>query len=120
DEEDSIWAYVDRTAEWYLHHFYSHQPDPNTANPKVRDAIAKTMGFWLQAGVDGFRVHAVRYLMGPAARSDREQPAFSEPQAYLRALRQFLHRRNGSAILLGEVYLPHADQIAFFGGRDGD
>ncbi len=120
DEEDSIWAYDDRTEEWYLHHFYSHQPDLNTANPKVRDAIAKTMGFWLQVGVDGFRVDAVPYFLGDAGMSDRQQHDFSEPHAYLRALRQFLQRRNGNAILLGEVNLPYADQLDFFGGQDGD
>ena len=50
DKEDSIWELDERTGEWYLHHFYSHQPDLNFANPEVRDHIAKSIGFWLRAG----------------------------------------------------------------------
>ena len=37
DKEDSLWEQDDKTGEWYLHHFYKHQPDLNTANPEVRD-----------------------------------------------------------------------------------
>ena len=55
DAEDSIWTKDSRTGQWYLHHFYSHQPDLNIANPEVRDEIAKIAGFWLELGVDGFQ-----------------------------------------------------------------
>jgi len=48
DEEDSIWTKDDRTGEWYLHHFYAHQPDLNLANPDVMDEILRTVGFWLE------------------------------------------------------------------------
>ena len=41
DAEDSIWAYDEKAGQWYLHHFYSHQPDLNIANPPVRDEIAE-------------------------------------------------------------------------------
>ncbi|NKX50294.1 hypothetical protein HER39_06865, partial [Arthrobacter deserti] len=43
--------------------FYKHQPDLNVANPAVRDHIAKAMGFWLQLGLDGFRVDAVPFFI---------------------------------------------------------
>ena len=58
-----------RTGQWYLHHFYSHQPDLNIANPEVRDEIAKIVGFWLELGVDGFRVDAVPFLIETGATS---------------------------------------------------
>src|SRR5690606_34558593 len=63
DAEDGIWTLDERTSEWYLHHFYSHQPDLNVANPAVRDEIMKVVGFWLELGVDGFRVDAVPFFL---------------------------------------------------------
>ena len=54
-QEKGIWEYDERSGEYYLHRFYKHQPDLNVANPAVRDEIAKTMGFWLELGLSGFR-----------------------------------------------------------------
>ncbi|MFC4554633.1 alpha-amylase family protein [Georgenia faecalis] len=118
DEEDSIWELDERTGEWYLHHFYAHQPDLNVANPRVQEAIAKAMGFWLQLGFDGFRVDAVPYFLNDG--TGVEVGALAEPHEYLRSLRTFLARRNGSAILLGEVNVPYPKQPAYFGGKEGD
>jgi glycosidase len=56
DKEDSNWAFDEKAGRWYMHSFYSHQPDLNVANPRVRDEIAETIGFWLQQGLSGFRV----------------------------------------------------------------
>jgi trehalose synthase len=120
DKEDSIWELDERTGEWYLHHFYRTQPDLNIANPLVRDEIAKLMGFWLELGVSGFRVDAVPFLISTAGASKEEKRAFSDPHAYLRALRSVVARRTGDGVLLGEVNLPHEQQREFFGGGDGD
>ena len=49
DKETSNWAYDDEAGQYYLHRFYSFQPDLDTANPAVRDEIARIMGFWLRA-----------------------------------------------------------------------
>ncbi|WP_322411305.1 alpha-amylase family protein [Microbacterium invictum] len=111
-EADGIWELEEKTGEWYLHSFYEHQPDLNIANPKVRDEIAKTVGFWLQLGVSGFRVDAVPSLL--------EIPEMADPHQYLRSVRQFLQRRSSEAILLGEVNLPYDEQVVYFGGEDGD
>jgi trehalose synthase len=120
DQEDSIWQLDERTGEWYLHRFYRHQPDLNVANPAVRDEIAKVMGFWLELGLSGFRVDAVPYLLGTEGVAERAEEQFADPHEYLRALRAFLGRRTGDGVLLGEVNLPFAEQVAFFGGDDGD
>lgn len=123
DEEDGIWTHDERTGEWYLHHFLHTQPDLNTANPDVRDAIAKMMGFWLQLGVDGFRVDTVPFALNQATTQGRDNHDLEEPHDYLRTLRSFLQRRasgKGTAIMLGEVNLPHEEQVDFFGGADGD
>ncbi|MEE6271862.1 alpha-amylase family protein [Georgenia wangjunii] len=117
DKEDSIWEHDPTTDEWYLHHFYSHQPDLNVANPKVKEAIAKAMGFWLQVGFDGFRVDAVPFFLNEGG---VEQGDLEQPHEYLRAMRTFLSRRSGQAVLLGEVNVPYPEQVAYFGGKEGD
>ncbi|HEU5084732.1 MAG TPA: alpha-amylase family protein [Acidimicrobiales bacterium] len=117
DAEDSIWTRDDKTGEWYLHHFYSHQPDLNIGNPAVREEIAKIAGFWLQVGVDGFRVDAVPFLIETEA-TDASGELSLDPHELLRDLRAFMSRRRGDSVLLGEVNLPPEDLVAFFG--DGD
>jgi glycosidase len=62
----------------------------------------------------------VPFFLNDVGMSDREKADFSRPHEYLRALRRFLHRRSGNAVLLGEVNLPYPDQVEFFGGQDGD
>jgi trehalose synthase len=119
DAEDSIWEKDDRTGQWYLHHFYSSQPDLNVANPQVREEIARTLGFWLQLGVSGFRVDAVPFLFQQDDYPGAEDRGF-EPMRYLGDVRGFVSRRLGDAVLLGEVNLPYDGQKSFFGGDDGD
>jgi trehalose synthase len=116
DAEDSIWAWDDRAEQWYLHHFYSHQPDLNIGNRKVRDEIAKIVGFWLQLGVDGFRVDAVPFLIDTSEVGDVNL----DPHEILKHLRAFISRRRGDGMLLGEVNLPPEQLIDFFGGDDAD
>ncbi|MDY0914047.1 alpha-amylase family protein [Rathayibacter festucae] len=111
DVEDGVWFFDEEAGQYYLHNFYRHQPDLNTDNPAVRDEIAKLVGFWLQLGVDGFRVDAVPYLIEPGARDEHE---------WLRLLRRFISRRSGEAMLLGEVDTTREEQLAFFGGEDAD
>ena len=119
DVEDSVWELDKKTNQYYLHSFYKFQPDLNVTNQKVRDEIAKVMGFWLELGVSGFRVDAVPFLIDPSHAEDSggDMP---KPLEYLRSLRSFLGRRSGEAVLLGEANLPRKDQVQYFGGGDGD
>lgn len=118
DQEDSIWELDPKTDEWYLHHFYKHQPDLNIENPKVQEEISRTLGFWLELGVSGFRVDAVPFLFAKDG-VPGQQDAF-DPFRYLGDIRNFVTRRVGDAVLLGEVNVPYKDQKKFFGGPDGD
>ena len=118
-EETSIWTQDKTTGEWYLHMFAKHQPDLNVMNPKVRDEIAKSMGFWLQVGLDGFRLDAVPFFLELLG-EPKDQAAKVDPHQYLSALRSFLNRRHGSAVLLGEVNLPYKEQLKYFGGQAGN
>ena len=119
-EQEGIWEFDEKTREYFLHRFYKHQPDPNVANPAVRDEVARIMGFWLELGLSGFRVDAVPFFLETLGASETEQQAFGDPHDYQRALRSFLGRRRGEAIMLGEVGLPYKEQMPYFGGSDGD
>ncbi len=119
DQEDSIWTLDEQSGEWYLHHFYHHQPDLNVANPAVVEEILRVVGFWLELGVDGFRVDAVPYFVEDVDTADADHLA-GDPHVVLRELRAFMGRRKGDAVLLGEVNLPHEQQLEYFGGDSAD
>ncbi|MFB7250133.1 alpha-amylase family protein [Microbacterium sp. NPDC056234] len=109
-EEDGVWEHDERTDQYYLHSFYRHQPDLNLAEPAVRAEIARVIGFWTELGVDGFRVDAVPFLIAAPGAADE-----TDPHGFLRELRRFIGRRRAGAVLLGEVALPHEEQLAYFG-----
>ena len=116
DQEDSIWELDDRTGEWYLHNFYKHQPDLNLANPAVVDEIMRIVGFWLELGFDGFRVDGIPFLE-QNAKNAGDPTLTVDPHELMRHIRAFLNRRTGRSMMLGEVNLPHSQQLAFFGGE---
>jgi trehalose synthase len=118
DQEDSLWEREPKTGQWYLHHFLKHQPDLNIANPIVQEEISRVLGFWLELGVAGFRVDAVPFLF--ARDGAPGDPGVFDPYEYLGDVRNFVTRRVGDAVLLGEVNVPYKDQKTFFGGPDGD
>jgi trehalose synthase len=112
-EEDGVWFFDEKTEQYYLHNFYHHQPDLNLANPKVREEIAKVIGFWMELGLSGFRVDAVPFL-------EQDGDPGVDPHELLRSLRKYLNRRSGDAVLLGEVNLPFDEQYEHFGGDAAD
>lgn len=114
-QADGTWTRDEKSGQWYQHSFYEHQPDLNVANPRVRDELAKVIGFWLQLGISGFRVDAVPFFLEIPSGAD-----IPDPHELLRDMRRFLQRRSSEAILLGEVNLPYAEQVDYFGGHDGD
>jgi maltose alpha-D-glucosyltransferase/alpha-amylase len=61
--QKSTWTWEKNARAYYFHRFYDFQPDLNTANPEVQAEILKIMGFWLQLGVDGFRMDAVPFVI---------------------------------------------------------
>lgn len=63
----SAWQYDERTDQYYLHLFAPEQPDLNWDNPDLREAVYKMMRFWLDKGIDGFRLDVVNRFSKPAA-----------------------------------------------------
>lgn len=115
DAEDSAWSWDEQAGRWYLHHFFSHQPDLNIASPAVRDALGEIAGFWISQGIAGFRVDAVPFLLESVGLADQLE---MDPHAMLRDLRRLVGRRRGDATLLGEVNLPPDEARRYVG--DGD
>ncbi|MCZ8512661.1 alpha-glucosidase [Paenibacillus filicis] len=70
----STWEYDERTGEYYFHSFAVEQPDLNWENPKVREEIYDMMRFWLDKGIDGFRMDVINLLAKQAGFPDAEHP----------------------------------------------
>jgi maltose alpha-D-glucosyltransferase/alpha-amylase len=116
-EQEGVWTWDDAAGQYYHHRFMHHQPDLNVANAEVRDEIRKVIGFWLAQGLSGFRVDAVPFFLETEGIAEEMEIA---PHDYFRNLCEFLTRRTGEAIMLGEVNVA-PDQLApFFGDEDGD
>jgi trehalose synthase len=116
DKETSNWQLDRRTGEYYLHRFYRFQPDLNIATPAVRDEICKIAAFWLALGASGFRMDAVPFVLELEGVGDHGQ---GDARGWLPTLRRFISRRNGEAMLLGEVNTAMKDLASYF-GTDGD
>jgi maltose alpha-D-glucosyltransferase / alpha-amylase len=61
--QKAVWTRDPVAKEYYHHRFYDFQPDLNMDNPQVRAEIRRIMGYWLELGVDGFRVDAVPFIL---------------------------------------------------------
>ena len=115
DTELSNWAWDPVSKAYYWHRFFSHQPDLNYDNPEVREAMWNVMKFWLEIGVDGFRLDAVPYLVEREGTSCENLP---ETHEILRWLRRQLDEKFPGKMLLAEANQWPADVCAYFGEGD--
>src|SRR5437762_6820717 len=115
-EQAETWTYCEQAGAWYYHRFYDFQPDLNYANPDVREELKKTMAFWLQLGVSGFRIDAVPFVI---ERADPDNPSPPKDFGLLTELRQHTQWGRGDAVLLAEANVE-PDQLArYFGDVAG-
>jgi len=115
DTEHSNWAWDPQSKAYYWHRFFSHQPDLNYDNPAVREEMWNVMRFWLDLGVDGFRVDAVPYLIEREGTSCENLP---ETHDVIRFLRGRLDAHFTDKMLLAEANQPPEQVRPYFG--DGD
>jgi maltose alpha-D-glucosyltransferase/alpha-amylase len=115
DTEKSNWAWDPSSKSYYWHRFFSHQPDLNFANPAVREEIWGVMKFWLDEGVDGFRVDAVPYLFEREGTSCENLP---ETHEVLRWLRARLDQDYHGKVLLAEANMWPEEVRPYFGAGD--
>jgi maltose alpha-D-glucosyltransferase/alpha-amylase len=115
DTELSNWSWDPVSKSYYWHRFFSHQPDLNFDNPAVFEAMWEIMRFWLDMGVDGFRLDAVPYLVEREGTSCENLP---ETHAVIKEVRKRLDEFYPGKMLLAEANQWPADVRAYFG--DGD
>jgi alpha-glucosidase len=127
------WEWDEATGQYYHHAFLKEQPDLNWRNPEVRSAMYDALRFWLDRGVDGFRVDVIWHLIKDAAfRDNPPNPAYQPNQAEInrflqvhsadqpevhevvsemrRVLEEYPER-----VLIGEIYLPLERLVAYYG-----
>jgi maltose alpha-D-glucosyltransferase/alpha-amylase len=115
DTERSNWSWDMEAGAYYWHRFFSHQPDLNYDNPQVRRAMLRVIRYWLDMGIDGFRMDAVPYLYEREGTNCENLP---ETHAYLREVRQAVEKSHPGRVLLCEANQWPQDVRAYFG--DGD
>ena len=115
DTEMSNWAWDTVSKSYYWHRFFSHQPDLNYDHPAVQAEMWNVMKFWLELGVDGFRLDAVPYLVEREGTNCENLP---ETHAILKELRRKLDEQFPGKMLLAEANQWPADLRPYFGGGD--
>ena len=123
------WTWDNATEQWYLHLFLPEQPDLNWGNPEVQEAMHATLRFWLDRGVDGFRMDVI-HLIGkdpalpdaPPEQAHTNRVPFNDypgTHPLLRGIRAVLDSYPGDRVMVGEVNLRETARISTYYG-DGD
>ena len=115
DTEPSNWTWDPAAGQYFWHRFFSHQPDLNYRNPEVQDAMLNVLRFWLDLGIDGFRLDAVPYLYERDGTNGENLP---ETHEYLRGVRSEVDARYPDRVLLAEANQWPEDVVAYFGNGD--
>ncbi len=112
DTETSNWTYDPVRGQFYWHRFFSHQPDLNYDNPEVGEAMIDVLRFWLDLGIDGFRLDAVPYLFEEEGTNCENLPRTHE---FLRRCRKVVDDEYPDRVLLAEANQWPADVVEYFG-----
>ncbi|MEX3815507.1 alpha-amylase family glycosyl hydrolase [Paraburkholderia sp. BR13439] len=129
----SAWEWDEVTGQYYYHAFLREQPDLNWRNPQVRRAMDQVLRFWLDLGVDGFRVDVLWLLIKDAQfRDNPPNPGYlpgepdhhrllqtyteDQPEVHelVRSMRATLDEY-GERVLIGEIYLTVAQLVKYYG-----
>lgn len=115
DTERSNWTWDDEAQAFYWHRFFSHQPDLNYDNEEVQQAMLDAVSFWLDLGIDGFRVDAVPYLFEREGTNCENLP---ETHAFLKRMRAAVEAHYPNCLLLAEANQWPEDVVEYFGEGD--
>ena len=115
DTETSNWTWDPVAGQYFWHRFFSHQPDLNYDNPEVQDAMLEVLRFWLDLGLDGFRLDAVPYLF---EREGTSSENLVETHEYLQRVRREVDENYADRVLLAEANQWPADVVQYFGQGD--
>jgi maltose alpha-D-glucosyltransferase/alpha-amylase len=115
DTEHSNWAYSAERDQYYWHRFFSHQPDLNYDNVEVQEAMLSVVRYWLDIGLDGFRLDAVPYLFERDGTNGENLP---ETHEFLKRLRKEVEATHPGRVLLAEANQWPSDVVDYFGEGD--
>jgi len=115
DTERSNWSWDPVRQQYYWHRFFSHQPDLNYDNLEVQKAMLDVVRFWLDLGLDGFRLDAVPYLY---ERDGTNGENLTETHDFLKQLRKEVDSSHPGTVMLAEANQWPADVVDYYG--DGD
>ncbi|MCC3645965.1 MAG: glycoside hydrolase family 13 protein [Bacillota bacterium] len=126
----SVWEYDEQTGEYYLHLFSKKQPDLNWENPVLRNEVYEMMRFWLDKGIDGFRMDVVNFISKDTSYPQgkiREGHKYGDGSEYYMngpRIHEFLQEMNKEAlspydtITVGEMPGVTVDEGKLYTGRD--
>jgi maltose alpha-D-glucosyltransferase/alpha-amylase len=112
DTEGSNWTYDPVRGQFYWHRFFAHQPDLNFENPEVGEAMIDVLRFWLDLGIDGFRLDAVPYLFEQEGTNCENLPRTHE---FLKRCRKMVDDEYPGRVLLAEANQWPTDVVEYFG-----
>jgi maltose alpha-D-glucosyltransferase/alpha-amylase len=115
DTETSNWTWDPEAQAFYWHRFFSHQPDLNFDNPEVQEAMLEVLRFWLDIGLDGFRLDAVPYLFEREGTNCENLP---ETHEFLKRVRKETDDKYPGTVLLAEANQWPSDCVPYFGDDD--
>ncbi|WP_347158680.1 alpha-amylase family glycosyl hydrolase [Pontibacter chitinilyticus] len=129
----SGWEWDEKTQQYYYHAFLKEQPDLNWRNPEVQEAMLDVMRFWLDKGVDGFRVDVMWHMIkdkqlrdNPTnpeyqphmSTYDKLLPAYSTDQPEVHDIVRMMREVTDSyaeRVMIGEIYLPIQKLMTYYG-----
>lgn len=129
----SAWAWDEATGQYFYHAFLEKQPDLNWRNPQVREAMYDVLRFWLDKGVDGFRIDVIWHLAkDPQFRDNPPNPSWEPDQPEIQRFLQkysadqpYVHQiiaelrevvdAYPDRLLIGEIYLPLDRLVTYYG-----
>jgi maltose alpha-D-glucosyltransferase / alpha-amylase len=112
DTETSNWTFDPIRKQYYWHRFFSHQPDLNYENPNVHAEMLAALRFWLDLGIDGFRLDAVPYLYQQEGTNCENLP---QTHQFLKQVRKMVDSEYPDTVLLAEANQWPADVVEYFG-----
>jgi len=132
----SVWTFDDATGQYYSHAFLKEQPDLNWRNPDLRQAMMDVLRFWLDRGVDGFRMDVLWHIIKAEGLPDNpsnpdylpsmgemhsvlqlnstDQPEVHDVIADMRALADS-YGNGDERVLIGEIFLPLPKLMQYYG-----
>ena len=116
DTEVSNWTFDPIRRQFFWHRFFSHQPDLNFENPDVQEAMFDIVRFWMDLGIDGFRLDAVPYLFEEEGTNCENLPA--HPRVPRQDLRAMVDEEYPGRVLLAEANQLPSEVVDYFGTED--